>query len=157
MAACDKEVTFHPTQTGPTGPQHRGNEMNRTRERVGVIQLPAAQARISYETAAWYKVLDCPAQVQPVHLSRTFEGYPSTLHWGQKGICVDACFVSLAGGMPFGKDYGGKQAIGEECVSPSYAYAYNANVLAGFAPDPGFEWLLDSSTFLAESRQPSAC
>jgi hypothetical protein len=123
--------------------------MMRTKiERIGTIAIPAGKYRETYEFAAWFKDYDCKEQNADVCLSRNPEGWPASIHWSAKGVCVDAYLASHFGGVAYGNDPAGKAAIGTEgkVIFSCYAYCLPDNLTLSAE----YKWLADRSRWPRE-------
>lgn len=118
--------------------------------RVGKITVGPRIERESYEVAAWFKAYDCPRQTVDVFLSKTGDGWPQFLSYTLKGKCVDACLISMFGGVAYGTDPAGREAIGKEgnvCVN---VRAYYAHKMKDLELEDEYKWLLDENSWPRE-------
>lgn len=122
--------------------------MTRVAEKIGTLTTTnVRRERQTFECAAWYRDYDCPPQTVDVFLTRNPEGWPSMLHWGLSGVCVDACLVPLFGGVAIGPDRGRETDVGQPGKVSTTCYAYNAKNLPGLTLDPEYVWLLDETSW----------
>lgn len=113
-------------------------------EKVGTITTTTTKKITEhYECAAWHRTYECPPQTVDVFMTRNPEGWPDQFVWRMKGVCIDACLVSLFGGVSYGPDIAGKEAIGKEGETGQSCYCYHVNTVEGLQLLPEYDWLKD--------------
>lgn len=124
------------------------------REHVGYITISETREVTElYETAAWFRRYKCQPQTSPLYLARN-QGIiqtPYRLYWGLEGVCIDACLVSLFGGVAYGNDTAGKAAIGQSGRVTRSTYAYHIVTLPGVKLFESYEWLKDQESWPREA------
>lgn len=107
---------------------------------IGFVRLPAPLThRDSYETAAWYRDHQSDTGIFEIRLAANPYAQSFAQPWQVTATLpstiTDACLVSLAGGMPFGKDEAGKREINSRASFPKTWALWRA-LVKPFCPKP---------------------